>query len=187
MTIKVYISLEISVTGTAHIEQLGNILVPRSFLLTGYQPWEGKAGRGVGARVLQLTQPSSFWPSDNDTNPPGQPSSLMDLSFSVFAVLALKKHAGRQQTAVQAIQAPAAISLQDGPDFTWSEGWIRATARPSTGFWGSDPSSTTVLYAIAFCTSWEGPQSQTQHLGSAQGQDATSAEGQDATSADGQW
>lgn len=179
MTIKVYISLEISVTGTAHIQQLGNILVPGSLLLTGYQPWEGKAGREVGARCCNSeTQPSSFWPSDKDTNPPGQPSSLMDLSFSVFAVLALTKHARRQQTAVQAIQAPAAISLQDGADFTWSEGWIRAAATPSTGFWASDPSSTTVLSAIAFCTSWEGLQSQTQHLGSAQGQDATSAHGQ---------
>lgn len=179
MTIKVYISLEISVTGTAHIQQLGNILVPGSLLLTGYQPWEGKAGREVGARCCNSeTQPSSFWPSDKDANPPGQPSSLMDLSFSVFAVLALTKHARRQQTAVQAIQAPAAISLQDGADFTWSEGWIRAAATPSTGFWASDPSSTTVLSAIAFCTSWEGLQSQTQHLGSAQGQDATSADWQ---------
>lgn len=104
MTTKIDISLETSVTGTAHIKQLGNIPVPRRLLSTGYQPWEGKAGRGVGARCCNSDiQPTSFWPPDEDINPPGQPSSLMDTSSSAFAASALTRHARRQQTTAQAI------------------------------------------------------------------------------------
>lgn len=77
---------------------LGNNLPPKSLLLTGYQPQEGIAGRGVRARCCNSeTQSSSFWPPDEDTNPLGQQSSLMDISFSVFAVLALTKCARSQQ------------------------------------------------------------------------------------------
>lgn len=94
LIIKIYISLEISVTDTVHTPYLGNILIPRRLLSIGYQPWEGNAGRGVGARCWKSEiQPSSSRPPDEDTNPPGHASSLKDISFSVFAIRDLTEHA----------------------------------------------------------------------------------------------
>lgn len=88
---------------------LGNNLVPKSLLLTGYQPQEGTAGRAARARCCNSeTQSSSFWPPNEDTNPPGQQSSLMDISFSVFAVLALTKRARSQQI----LSKPSKLQLQ---------------------------------------------------------------------------
>lgn len=68
MTIKIDISLETSVTGTAHIKQLGNIPIPKRLLSTGYSPGKGKQFEGWerGAATQTHSQP----PSGHQTKTP---------------------------------------------------------------------------------------------------------------------
>lgn len=126
----IYISLEISVTDIVHTQYLGNILVPRRLLSAGYQPWEGNAGGAVGVRCWNSEiQPSSSRPPDEDTNPLGQ---LLKGHFFLCIC-----HLRPDKTCQKIINpCPAAILLQDGPDFTWY-GWVWGIVMASNCMWAS--------------------------------------------------
>lgn len=124
----IYISLEISVTDIVHTQYLGNIVAPRRLLSAGYQPWEGNAGRAAGVRCWNLEmQPSSSRPPDEDTNPLGQ---LLKGHF-FLCICHLKPDKTCQKTTNP---CPAAILLQDGPDFTW-HGWVWAPVPRPAHWW----------------------------------------------------
>lgn len=131
-------------TGTAHIQWFGKILISRSLSSIEYQPQEKKAGRGVRVKCCNSeTQPSSFGPSDEDSNPPDQPSSLMDISFFVFAVVALTKHAQKTTNCCPSHPSSRCNFTAGWPQFH-IEGWIQAAAMLTTGLWDSGLCSITV-------------------------------------------